>query len=105
MITCCNFGFTEPPEFVQKLPAAKIMKMGEQLQLECKVTGTAPLKMSWYKNDAVLSDGDNMRMTFDNTVGVLEIFKCSFEDNGVYTCEVQNDAGTKSCSTTLTVKG
>uniref|UniRef100_A0A8C1S4X3 Ig-like domain-containing protein n=1 Tax=Cyprinus carpio TaxID=7962 RepID=A0A8C1S4X3_CYPCA len=94
----------EPPEFVQKLPAAKIMKMGEQLQLECKVTGTAPLKMSWYKNDAVLSDGDNMRMTFDNTVGVLEIFKCSFEDNGVYTCEVQNDAGTKSCSTTLTVK-
>lgn len=81
------------------------MKMGEQLLLECKVTGTAPLKMSWYKNDAVLSDGDNTRMTFDNSVGVLDIFKCSFEDNGVYTCEVQNDAGTKSCSTTLTVKG
>ncbi|KAL0184789.1 hypothetical protein M9458_020485, partial [Cirrhinus mrigala] len=90
--------------FVQKLPAAKIIKMGEPLQLECKVTGTAPLKISWYKNDAVLSDGNNLRMTFDNSVGVLEIFKCSFEDNGVYTCEVQNDAGTKSCSTTLTVK-
>lgn len=105
MITCCNFGFTEPPEFVQKLPAAKVIKMGEPLQLECKVTGTAPLKISWYKNDAILSDGGNLRMTFDNSVAVLEIVKSSFVDNGVYTCEVQNDAGTKSCSTTLTVKG
>ncbi|XP_051980649.1 titin-like, partial [Xyrauchen texanus] len=94
----------EPPEFVQKLPATKVIKLGEPLQLECKVTGTAHLKISWYKNDAILSDGDNLRMTFDNSLAVLEIFNSSFEDNGVYTCEAQNDAGTKNCSTTLAVK-
>uniref|UniRef100_A0AAR2ISH2 Ig-like domain-containing protein n=1 Tax=Pygocentrus nattereri TaxID=42514 RepID=A0AAR2ISH2_PYGNA len=69
-----------------------------------KVTGTPPLKISWYKNDATVTDTDNMRMTFDDSVAVLEIFSTSNNDDGVYTCEAQNDAGTKSCSTTLSVK-
>ena len=70
--------------------------MGEPLRLESKVTGTHPLKISWYKNDATVTDSDNMRMTFDDSVAVLEIFSTSRNDDGVYTCEAQNDAGTKS---------
>ena len=79
--------------------------MGEPLRLESKVTGTPPLKISWYKNDAAVSDSDHMKMAFDGTVAVLEISGTSCDDDGVYTCEAQNDAGTKSCSTTLSVKG
>lgn len=79
--------------------------MGEPLRLESKVTGTPPLKMSWYKNDAMVTGSDSMRMTFDDSVAVLEISNTSCNDDGVYTCEAQNDAGTKSCSTTLSVKG
>uniref|UniRef100_A0AAY5F2X8 Ig-like domain-containing protein n=1 Tax=Electrophorus electricus TaxID=8005 RepID=A0AAY5F2X8_ELEEL len=94
----------EPPEFVQKLPATKFTKMGEPLRLECKVTGTPPLKISWYKNDTMVSDTPNMKMTFDDVMAVLEIFSTSHDDEGVYTCEAQNDAGIKSCSTTLSVK-
>lgn len=99
------FAFTEPPEFVQKLPATKFLKMGLPLRLECRVTGTPPLKISWYKNDNALTESNNVAMAFDGSLAVLEIFSTSCEDDGVYTCEVYNDAGTKSCSTTLSVKG
>ncbi|KAG9340908.1 hypothetical protein JZ751_020101, partial [Albula glossodonta] len=95
---------SKPPEFVLKLPATKFVKQCEPLRLECKVTGTPSLHMSWYKNDNKLSEGDNYRMSFIESMAVFEILTTRFEDNGVYTCEAQNDAGSISCSTTLTVK-
>uniref|UniRef100_A0A3Q1FXQ0 Ig-like domain-containing protein n=1 Tax=Acanthochromis polyacanthus TaxID=80966 RepID=A0A3Q1FXQ0_9TELE len=102
----CSVDLTvkEPPEFVLKLPAVKFVKQGESLRLECKVSGTAPLKMTWYKHDTKVTDGDNCRTSFADSVAVLELHSASFDDDGVYTCEAQNDAGSISCSTTLTVK-
>ena len=81
------------------------MKQGEPVRLECKVKGTAPLTMTWYKNDNKVMDGGNYRTSFIDSVAVLELLSTSFDHDGVYTCEAQNDAGSVSCSTTLTVKG
>ncbi|KAK1875087.1 Titin [Dissostichus eleginoides] len=102
----CSADLTvkEPPEFVLKLPATKFVKQGESLRLECKVNGTAPLKVTWYKQDTKVTDGGNYRTSFVDSVAVLELLSTSFNDDGVYTCEAQNDAGSVSCSTTLTVK-
>lgn len=105
LIVCLCFGLPEPPEFVLKLPATKFVKRDESLRLECKVRGTAPLKTTWYKNDTKVSDGGNYRTSFVDSLAVLELAFSSFDDDGVYTCEAQNDAGSVSCSTTLTVKG
>lgn len=105
LITYLCFGFPEPPEFLLKLPANKFLKQGESLRLECKVSGTVPLKITWYKNDTKVTDGGNYRTSFVDSVAVLELVSTSFEDDGVYTCEAQNDAGSVSCSTTLTIKG
>lgn len=105
LIVCLCFGLPEPPEFVLKLPATKFVKRDESLRLECKVHGTAPLKTTWYKHDTKVSDGGNYRTSFVDSVAVLELVSSSFDDDGVYTCEAQNDAGSVSCSTTLTVKG
>lgn len=88
-----------------KLPATKFVKQGESLRLECKVSGTAPLKVTWYKHDTKVTDGGNYKTSFIDSVAVLELLSTSFDDDGVYTCEAQNDAGSVSCSTTLTVKG
>lgn len=99
------FWFPEPPEFVLKLPATKFVKRGESLRLECKVSGSAPLKTTWYKHDTRVSDDGSCRTSFVDSVAVLELLSSSFDDDGVYTCEAQNDAGSVSCSTTLTVKG
>ncbi|XP_034061419.1 titin-like, partial [Gymnodraco acuticeps] len=102
----CSADLTvkEPPEFVLKLPATKCVKQGESLRLECKVNGTAPLKVTWYKQDTKVTDGGNYRTSFVDSVAVLELLSTSFNDDGVYTCEAQNDAGSVSCSTTLSVK-
>lgn len=88
-----------------KLPAAKFVKHGAPLRLECKVSGTAPLKVTWYKQDTKVLDEGNYRTSFVDSVAVLELLSTSFDDDGVYTCEAQNDAGSVSCSTTLAVKG
>uniref|UniRef100_A0A3Q0QT53 Ig-like domain-containing protein n=1 Tax=Amphilophus citrinellus TaxID=61819 RepID=A0A3Q0QT53_AMPCI len=105
LLTYLCFGFPEPPEFLLKLPANKFVKQGESLRLECKVSGTAPLKITWYKHDTKVTDGGNYRTSFVDSVAVLELVSTTFDDDGVYTCEAQNDAGSVSCSTTLTIKG
>lgn len=102
-VVICHFA--EPPDFAQKLPSTKFVKLSDAVVLECKVTGTAPLQINWFKNDSKLTEGHNCKITFDGSVAILHISSTSFDDSGVYTCEAQNDAGTKSCSTTLTVKG
>uniref|UniRef100_A0A672I9B9 Ig-like domain-containing protein n=1 Tax=Salarias fasciatus TaxID=181472 RepID=A0A672I9B9_SALFA len=99
-----DLAVKEPPEFVLKLPATKFVKQGESLRLECKASGTPPLKTAWYKHDAKLTEGGNYRTSFVDSVAVLELLRASFDDDGVFTCEAQNDAGSVSCSTTLTVK-
>lgn len=98
-------GFAEPPEIVLKLPPTTFVKQGEPLHLECKVTSVPSLRMQWYKNDTKITDGDNYRTSFVDSMAVLELRTTRFDDNGVYTCEATNDAGSISCSTTLRVKG
>ncbi|KPP72549.1 titin-like, partial [Scleropages formosus] len=94
----------KPPEFVLKLPPTKFVKQYEALRLECKVIGTPLIRILWYKNENVIAEGGNYKMSFVDSVAVLEIPISRFEDDGIYTCEAQNDAGSISCSTTLIVK-
>lgn len=105
-LTFCFFSASaEPPEFVVKLPTTKFVKHGESLRLECKVSGSAPLSVIWYKHDTKVTDGANINTSLVDSLAVLELLSTDFDDDGVYTCEAQNDAGSVSCSTTLSVKG
>lgn len=42
---------------------------------------------------------------FVDSTAYLQLRTTRFEDNGVYTCEAHNDAGSESCSSVLTVQG
>lgn len=99
------FGFLEPPSFIQKLEPSKVLKKGESVHFECKVTGTPEIKISWFKNDTEIRDGDKYKIHFDNSIAVLEINDTGVEDSGDYICDAQNDAGSVSCSVALNVKG
>lgn len=105
LLTILCLAFPEPPEFVLKLPATKLVKQGESLRLECKVRGSAPLRVTWYKHDTEVAEGGNVRVSLEDSLAVLELLASSGDDDGVYTCEAQNDAGSVSCSSTLSVKG
>lgn len=99
------FDFAEPPQFIQKLPPATFVKLCEGHRFECKATSARSLKMCWYKNDQKITEGNNYKVVFVDSTAYLQLRTTRFEDNGVYTCEAQNDAGSVSCSTVLTVQG
>uniref|UniRef100_A0A0S7EQR1 TITIN n=1 Tax=Poeciliopsis prolifica TaxID=188132 RepID=A0A0S7EQR1_9TELE len=95
---------TEPPRFIVKLPPTTFVKQCEGLRLECKTNSARFMKMCWYKNDQKISDGGDYKAMFVDSTAYLQLRSARLEDNGVYTCEVHNDAGSASCSTTLTVQ-
>ncbi|XP_068457588.1 titin-like [Clinocottus analis] len=94
----------EPPQFIQKLPPNTFVKMCEGHRFECKTTPAHSLNMCWYKNDQKISDGGNYKTMFVDSTAYLQLNSTQFEDNGVYTCEAQNEAGRASCSSVLTVQ-
>ncbi|KAM9804801.1 titin-like [Neosynchiropus ocellatus] len=99
-----HLGVTEPPRFLLKPPAATFVKQGDGFLFECRSSDAASLHVSWYKNDQRLSEGGNYAMRAADATVSLQLSASSFEDAGVYTCEVQNSAGSVSCSSTLTVQ-
>lgn len=104
-VTWSFFDFAEPPQFIQKLPATTFVKLCEGHRFECKATSSHSLKMCWYKNDQKITEGNNYKIMLVDSTSYLQLHTTRFEDNGVYTCEAQNDAGSVSCSSVLTVQG
>uniref|UniRef100_A0A3P8SWW9 Ig-like domain-containing protein n=1 Tax=Amphiprion percula TaxID=161767 RepID=A0A3P8SWW9_AMPPE len=94
----------EPPQFVLKLPPTTFVKQCEGHRFECQASSACNLQMCWYKNDQKIVDGNNYKIMFVESTAYLQLCSTRFEDNGVYTCEAHNDAGSASCSTILTVQ-
>lgn len=99
------FYFAEPPQFVLKLPPKTFVKQSEGHRFQCKATCSRSLNMCWYKNDEKITDGGNYETMFVDSAAYLQLRTTRSEDNGVYTCEAHNDAGSASCSSVLTVQG
>lgn len=63
------------------------------------------VKISWFHKDKEIKQSEFFRMSqFDDSCQ-LEISKVYPEDEGEYTCKATNNAGTVSCSATLTLDG
>lgn len=99
------FGFPEPPRFIKKLDSSKLVKQHDSTTYECKIGGSPEIKVTWYKGEAEIHPSEKYRMSFVDSVAVIEMHNLSVEDSGDYTCEAQNPAGSASTSTTLRVKG
>lgn len=81
------------------------MKAGDSTRLECKITGSPEIRVVWYRNEHELPVSDKYRMTFIDSVAVLQMNNLGTEDSGDFICEAQNPAGSTSCSTKVIVKG
>lgn len=99
------FGFPEPPRFIKKLDSSKLVKQHDSTTYECKIGGSPEIKVTWYKGETEIHPSEKYRMSFVDSVAVIEMRNLSVEDSGDYTCEAQNPAGSASTSTTLRVKG
>ncbi|KAJ3592471.1 hypothetical protein NHX12_007598 [Muraenolepis orangiensis] len=52
----------QPPRFLVKLPPTTFVKQHEGHRFECKTTNAPSLKMCWYKNDQMLTEGAKCKM-------------------------------------------
>lgn len=93
------YFFSVKPYFLQEPEDVTAMK-GEDIVLDCDVSGDPSPTILWHREDGTLPHG---RTSIQN--GKLSIQDVTPKDEGVYVCEAQNTVGTISVSATLSVHG
>lgn len=79
--------------------------MGDSIELECHMTGSAPIKVTWSKDHKDIRTGGNYKISCVDNTAHLTILKADKADTGRYFCHASNDMGKDSCSSDITVKG
>lgn len=79
--------------------------MGDSIELECHMTGSAPIKVTWSKDHKDIRTGGNYKIGCVENTPHLTILKADKADTGKYFCHASNDMGKDSCSSDITVKG
>ena len=100
--------FTEggtSPHFMSPLQDLNVTE-GDQLQLQCKLTGDPTPSVHWYKDGSCIDDNPDYDITRDRqgvcTLTIEEVFK---DDAGRFTCKSQNQFGGDETSSKITVTG
>lgn len=93
-----------PPSFTRKLKDTPCV-LGSSALLECKVLGSPPISVAWFRNGLKLVNGEKHQISFSDNLCILEVNSLSDSDTGTYTCKATNVAGSDECSAVLTVQG
>ncbi|XP_077589683.1 palladin [Stigmatopora nigra] len=84
---------------------------GQLVVLECRVRGSSPLQVTWYREDEQILDSDDFRIlskkassaSVPEELCTLVISEAFPEDSGVFKCIAHNPFGTDSCSAMLDI--
>lgn len=107
---CCMFGLflhtdrAVPPSFTKTLKKMD-GNIGSNATLECRVAGSQPMVVSWFKDEKEICNSDKYKLDFSESAASVTITKLDQSDGGVYKCQASNKAGENETSGTLTVKG
>lgn len=99
------FPILEPPSFVKKVDPSYLLTPGDSARLQCKIKGSPEIQVTWFKNNKEIRESNTHRISFVNSVAVLDILEVKVDDSGSYSCEAVNEVGSDSCSTEVVVKG
>ncbi|TNN51965.1 Palladin [Liparis tanakae] len=82
---------------------------GQLVVLECRLRGTPPLQVTWYREDEEVLDSDDFRILqksgclYGKELSTLVISEAFPEDSGLFKCVALNSFGTASSSALLDV--
>lgn len=90
------------PEMKTGLDDIKITE-GNELRLQCSFTSVTECKVSWLKDDQVITSGDRVVLKERKDGSSLTIKSVKLEDSGKYTFEVSNEFGDEKSSCNVEV--
>lgn len=93
-----------PPTFTKSLKRVDA-NIGNDVSVECKVSGSQPMTIAWFKDDQEITSGSKFQPEFKDGSAILRIIRVEKADSGVYKCRATNSAGFKETSGTFYVKG
>lgn len=93
-----------PPTFIKTLKKVD-GNLGGNIQLECKVSGSQPMTISWFKDGKEITSGMKYQTEFKESTALLKASSLEGADAGVFTCHATNAAGHSETSGTVSVKG
>ncbi|XP_062846743.1 immunoglobulin superfamily DCC subclass member 3 [Trichomycterus rosablanca] len=89
-----------PPEFLQ-WPQSVSKPAGGSAVFTCVAQGVPDPHLIWLKNGKILTPGDNVKLTNNNST--LAVTRITSEDEAIYQCIAENSAGTNQASARLAV--
>uniref|UniRef100_A0A8C0FHM6 Ig-like domain-containing protein n=1 Tax=Bubo bubo TaxID=30461 RepID=A0A8C0FHM6_BUBBB len=95
---------TLPPFFTKPLKNIDSI-ISTSCRLDCKISGSLPMTVSWFKQDTEITSSAKYTVHFAEGSASLEIKHLDPNDAGVYICRATNSAGSKESSSTLFIKG
>ncbi|CAH8869263.1 unnamed protein product, partial [Trichobilharzia szidati] len=91
----------EPPQFIKHLKSTYIDET-QELVLDCQAVGQPVPFLSWYRNDQLIDQNPDFKITQLAGSGILRVPQCRVASHsGVYVCRAINPLG--ECSTTCQV--
>ncbi|XP_066577546.1 immunoglobulin superfamily DCC subclass member 3-like isoform X2 [Amia ocellicauda] len=89
-----------PPEFLQ-WPQSVSKPTGGNAVFTCLAQGVPEPHLIWLKNGKILTPGDNVKLTNNNST--LAVTRITSDDEAIYQCIAENSAGTNQASARLAV--
>uniref|UniRef100_A0A8D2LG54 Myosin light chain kinase, smooth muscle n=1 Tax=Varanus komodoensis TaxID=61221 RepID=A0A8D2LG54_VARKO len=91
-----------PPQIVQ-FPEDQKVRVGESVELLCKVAGTLPLTCTWMKFRKQIQENEHIKIENAENSSKLTISSTKQEHCGCYTLMVENKLGSRQAQVNLTV--
>uniref|UniRef100_A0A1B0D294 Uncharacterized protein n=2 Tax=Phlebotomus papatasi TaxID=29031 RepID=A0A1B0D294_PHLPP len=92
----------DPPMFVKRLSDISV-KVGTRTRLLVEIRSSTDVKVTWYRNDRRICEGDRIRTVHEGTFFCLEIGPVTLDDGGQWMCMAENHGGRNSCLCHLNV--